>query len=99
MHHGREEGRDGAEHCEAVTKLDQEPADGGAVDVLHQSVGRSLEKRKRSSSVLGVSLHFGGTSGAVLEAGGGGGLRARERMRDGEQPQNSLFVRSIFFIP
>ena len=40
-------------------------------------IGRSLEKRKRSPSISSVSLRFSGASGAVSEAGGGGGLRAR----------------------
>ena len=38
------------------------------------SIGRSLEKRKRSLSISSMSLRFSGMSGAVSEAGGGGGL-------------------------
>ena len=46
VRHGGEEGRDGSERREAVAKLDREPTDGGAVDVLHlrREVAREEEE-------------------------------------------------------
>ena len=49
------------------------------------SIRRLLEKRKRSLSVLIVSLCFGSASGAVSEAGGGGGLHAMLSMQTKER--------------
>ena len=46
VRHAGEEGRDGAERRQAVAKLDREPADGRAVDVLHfrREVAREEEE-------------------------------------------------------
>ena len=66
-----------ASRCRGVIQHDIESWRMEVLSMSCISIGRSLEKRKRSPSISSVSLRFGGESGAIIEARGGGGLCAR----------------------